>query len=79
MGHFLIEGYIETFGQHKLREKVMATQNMRRLKFAKFVLTKKYVNKTIEALVEEKRTERRKERAEKEKRQLKEQEKAIQE
>lgn len=25
MGHFLIEGYIEIFGQHKLREKVMAT------------------------------------------------------
>ena len=48
MGTFLIEGYIEIFSQHKLKEKVMATQNMRRLKFAKFVVNKKYVGKSIE-------------------------------
>lgn len=63
MGPFLIEGYIEIFGQHKLREKVMATQNMRRLKFAKFKLTKKYTSKSIEVLVEEKREIKRRERS----------------
>lgn len=55
MGPFLIEGYIEVFSQHKLKEKVMATQNMRRLKFAKFIITKNYTSKTIEYLVDEKR------------------------
>ena len=51
MGPFLIEGLIEVFAQHKLKEKVMATQNMRRLKFAKFSMTKTYTSKSIESLV----------------------------
>lgn len=33
----------------------MATQNMRRLKFAKFYITKKYTNQSLEDLVLEKR------------------------
>jgi hypothetical protein len=44
MGPFIIEGQIEVFNISKLKEKVMATQNMRRLKFAKFYITKKYTN-----------------------------------
>lgn len=49
------------------------------MKFAKFVVTKRYVSKNIEQLVDEKRAERRKERAEREKRDRKEQEKVLME
>ena len=52
---------------------------MRRLKFAKFVVKKRYVSKNIEQLVDEKRAERRKELAEREKRDRKEQEKVMME
>lgn len=74
MGPFLIEGLIEVFSQHKLKEKVMATQNMRRLKFAKFSLTKTYTNKSIESLVEEKREMKKRERIEQHRRARKEME-----
>lgn len=77
MGPFVIEGYIEVFSQHKLKEKVMATQNMRRLKFAKFFITKNYTNKTIEELVEDKRIIRQKEKYEQQKVEKKEFEKQM--
>jgi hypothetical protein len=46
----------------------MATQNMRRLKFAKFSLTKTYTSKSIESLVEEKREIKKRERIEQQRR-----------
>jgi hypothetical protein len=52
----------------------MATQNMRRLKFAKFSLTKTYTNKSIESLVEEKREMKKRERIEQHRRARKEME-----
>ena len=55
----------------------MATQNMRRLKFAKFFITKNYTNKTIEELVEDKRIIRQKEKYEQQKVEKKEFEKQM--
>jgi hypothetical protein len=52
----------------------MATQNMRRLKFAKFSLTKTYTSKSIESLVEERRQIKAKERLEQKRQQRREME-----
>ena len=50
---------------------------MRRLKFAKFFITKNYTNKTIEELVEDKRIIRQKEKYEQQKVEKKEFEKQM--
>lgn len=52
---------------------------MRRLKFAKFKLTKKYTSKSIEVLVDEKREVKRRERQEQQRESRKEQEKQVKE
>lgn len=67
LGPFLLQGHIEVFSKHKLKEKQMATHNMKRLKFAKFELRKKYETQILEELVEERREERE-ERAKRERR-----------
>lgn len=47
MGTFTLQGSIELFSTQKLKEKEMANQTMKRLKLAKFTLTKSYVTKTL--------------------------------
>jgi hypothetical protein len=51
MGSFLLQGHIELFTSNKLREKEMANQSMKRLKLAKFALTKSYVSESLKQLV----------------------------
>lgn len=54
MGSFLLQGHIELFTSNKLREKEMANQSMKRLKLAKFALTKSYVSESLKQLVQNK-------------------------
>lgn len=47
MGTFVLQGSIELFVSQKLKEKGMANQTMKRLKLAKFSLTKFYVGQSL--------------------------------
>jgi hypothetical protein len=51
MGNFKLEGSIELLSAQKLSEKSMVDQKMKRLKLAKFTLTKTYVKQSLNSLV----------------------------
>ena len=44
MGSFILQGAIDLFPKQKLKEKVMSSETMRRLKMAKFSFNKTYVS-----------------------------------
>lgn len=53
MGQFLLQGKIELIGQHKLKERQMASPQLKRLKIANFSLEKVYVQKELRQMAAE--------------------------
>ena len=54
MGQFVLQGKIELIGQNKLKERQMASPQLKRLKIAYFSLEKAYVYKELRQLAVEK-------------------------